>query len=259
MGRAWWGSRAWSKLAIVARATPILLLCCARLCCALLGCAQGEPASRNTGPKLRPETDAGSATLDDTDSDGLCDVSEAALGTRPDALDTDGDQLPDLIELVSGYDPVLPDSPLAEQVAYLASGRGAELAFEVRFTVEGDGQGLTGAFSSSGTLYRDGDSAADYFKGARAVSADPVDAARGIEAASARFEAVLGKSRLSFTLQFALGDPAPRKCSRAYPFRYAIKADDGTTWTDRDYLLVVGPEGGAGLQADAFCLPASCD
>jgi len=218
----------------------------------------GSPGA--DAPDLRSRADAGEAAAPlDSDQDGLCDATEADLGTNPHAIDTDGDGLPDVIELVSGHEPVVPEDPSPDQLAYLVGERGAALDFEARFTVDGDGQALTGRFGALGTLYRDGDTAERYFVGAAALEASPVDAARSIERDSARFDAVLGHTRLSFQLHFQLGDQPPRDCARAYPFRYSIKSEDGQTRAERSYLLVIGPSGAATLQADAFCLPTGCD
>lgn len=45
----------------------------------------------------------------DTDGDGLANVREFSLGTRPDAADTDGDRMPDGWEIRFGLDPVRND------------------------------------------------------------------------------------------------------------------------------------------------------
>lgn len=233
---------------------------CVLLSVLLWACGDAPASSRDT-PALRPGADAGEgASPLDRDEDGLCDDTEGELGTDPDALDTDRDGLPDVIELVSGHEPVVSEDPPPEQLAYLVGDRGAAVDFEARFTVEGDGQALTGWFASLGALYRDGDNAERYFAGASALEASPADAARSIVRDAARFEAVLGRTRLSFQLRFELGaDQASRGCARAYPFRYSIKSDDGVTRAERAYLLVIGETGASTLVADAFCLPSGCD
>jgi hypothetical protein len=249
------GGAATLKLVAVGRSFRGVVL--AAVLCACGGDAAGRGPDM---PELRPAADAGEGSeLLDRDRDGLCDVTEAELGTDPDAVDTDADGLPDVIELVSGHEPALPDDPASEQLAYLAGDRGAAVDFEARFTVDGDGQALTGRFGALGTLYRDGDTAEHYFTGATALEAAPIDAARGIERDAARFDAVLGRTRLSFQLHFELADQPGRTCARAYPFRYSIKSDDGETRAERAYLLVIGQSGASTLVADAFCLPTGCD
>jgi hypothetical protein len=223
--------------------------------------ACGEDAFRDPSepPTLRADGGFSHPRVLDADADGLCDSTEADLGTDPNEVDSDGDGIPDIIELVAGLEPVMPADPAPDQLVYLPGARGAAVDFETRFTVEGDGQGLSGWFGALGTLYRDGDSADLYHVGSTALQAAPIDAARSIEAGSARFEAVLGKTRLSFLLRFEFGDRAERTCNRAYPFRYAIKSDDGQTRGERTYLLVVGAAGATQVMADTFCLPSGCD
>jgi hypothetical protein len=226
----------------------------------LLAACGGDAFRDGTeGPVLRADGGSSPPRVLDADGDGLCDTTEADLGTDPDEVDSDGDGIPDIIELVGGHEPVMPADPAPDQLAYLPGTRGAAIDFETRFTVEGDGQGLSGWFGALGTLYRDGDSADLYHVGSTALQAAPIDAARSIEAGSARFEAVLGRTRLSFLLQFELGDRSDRTCARAYPFRYAIKSDDGQVRAERTYMLVIGPAGATQLEAEGFCLPSGCD
>jgi hypothetical protein len=232
---------------------------CALALLALSGCGSDAAPRSVAEPGLRPGAqDAGLPVLD-SDEDGLCDATEVELGTDPLALDTDGDSLPDIIELVAGREPSVPGDPAPELLVQLKGERGASAALEARFTVEGDGEGLSGWFAALGTLYRDGDSADAYFDGAAALQAAPLDAARSIEQDAALFEGVLGRTRLSFLLRFSYRGEADRDCARAYPFRYAIKADSGDTRAEQSFLLVIGAAGATQLEADAFCLPASCD
>ena len=209
------------------------------------------------GPSA-PAEDAAVAPPDD-DGDGLCDDTENEFATNPSALDTDGDTLPDLIELLNGFDATDPEEPAADQVGYLPAGRTASIDFMIRATVDGNGQGISGGFQSLASIYTDGSSAADFFAGASAVNALPVDGVRSIDEGSAYFAAVLGKTRLVFNLRFAY--PFERfgevDCARAYPFRFSIKTDDGETRAERRYLLVVHA-GEDTAQDIAHCLPDTC-
>jgi len=228
---------------------------------ALLGCA-GDPSGSDAELEgVRPEGSAGAggSDSDDSDADGLCDGTEVELGTNPQAADSDDDGLPDLIEVVSSFSPIEPAEPAADQVAFMNGSRGSSLDFSVRSTVNGDGQSLAGWFSAAGSFYRDELSAADYFVGATAVSADPIDGARSINEESARFAAVLGRTRLAFNLRFEFGERPDLECGRAYPFRYAIKSDDGETRSERFYLLVVGTSEAVELDPAGFCLPTVCE
>ena len=202
---------------------------------------------------------AGDDGASDTDADGLCNGTEGELGTDPLARDSDADQLPDLIEIASSFAPIDAEIPAADQIAFMRGSRGTSLDFAVRSTVDGDGQSLTGWFSAAGSFYRDDQTAADFFVGATAVSADPIDGPRSINEESARFSAVLGRTRLGFNLRFEFGQRADFTCGRAYPFRYAIKSDDGETRSERFYLLVVGAGEALVLDPAGFCLPSSCE
>jgi hypothetical protein len=148
---------------------------------------------------------------------------------------------------------------LPDQFAYLEAKEQGSLEFAVRATVHGEGQGFSGYFQALAAVYADGLSAADFFAGASAVAAHPADAVRGIDQGSAHFAAVLGKTRLAFSLRFAFPfeEIGTVDCARAYPFRYAIKTDDGETRAERLYLLMVVPENGTGSGED-HCLPRSC-
>jgi len=136
------------------------------LACLLCACGGTPVGSRASQPgKTGASADAGAI---DSDKDGLCDSTEADLGTDPRAADTDSDGLPDLIEAGNGFDPTDPASPAPDQVGFLESQPDAVLDFEVRLTVNGDGQGLSGVFESISSIYADGGAAEDYFVGAQA-------------------------------------------------------------------------------------------
>src|SRR5437762_2527683 len=97
----------------------------------------------------------------DDDHDGLCNATETRFGTDPESADTDGDGVPDLIELGNGFDAVDPSDPAPDHLAYLDDRTGATLDFSLRFTVNGDGQGMSGYFDSIPSIYADGSSADD--------------------------------------------------------------------------------------------------
>lgn len=221
------------------------------------GCTGGEQAEV---ADRAPDAALPDDRLPDADADGLCDFTEDELGTDPLAADTDRDGLPDLVELLHSFVPTDWSSPASTQLAHLEARQAATAQFAVRVTVEGDGQGVSGDFDALPSSYDDELSAADFFAGASAVSASPMDAVRSIDEGSARFAAVLGRTRLAFDLRFdypwdELGE---LPCARSYPFRYAIKSDDGETRSNGLYLLVVSPEGTVGTEA-RHCLPLHCE
>jgi hypothetical protein len=222
----------------------------------LLGACTSEQAV--TAPPPPAPVDAATASPD-SDGDGLCDATEEEFGTGPGAVDSDGDALPDLIELLNGFDATDPAAPAADQLAYLEARRGGSTDFAVRATVDGDGQGVRGSFTALTSIYADGLSAADFFAGAAAIAALPEDGARSINEGSAYFASVLGRTRLVFNLRFdyAFDRLGALDCARVYPFRYTVKTDGGQTRADRAHLLIVLPEGTFASDAD-HCLPDTC-
>jgi hypothetical protein len=235
------------------RSVPALVL----LMLALQACGSGD--SRSAQPAKGFERDASvHEQVLDHDGDGLCDSSERDFGTDPRAADSDGDGLPDLIELANGFDAVNRDEPGPDEITYLDAKPGASTDFPVRATFDGEGEGVSGYFDAISSIYSDGSTAQDFYRGTAAVSADPIDSVRGIEQDSARFAAVLGHARLGFILHFEYMKGGPDvDCARAYPFRYSLKTDNGDVLGDRLFLLVVGA--GAGAAADlGFCLPSGC-
>jgi hypothetical protein len=194
----------------------------------------------------------------DTDGDGLCDRTERQFGTDFEAKDSDADGLPDLIEIGNGFDATSSDEPAEDQVAYLVGEPGAGLEFPVRMTVQGDGQALTGYFEVIPSIYADGVTAQEFFRGTMATTADPIDGVRSVQPGSARFGGVLGRTRLSFALRFEYPEGLDAvECGRAYPLRYVLKSDDGMTVAERLFLLVVAPEVEANLERQ-YCLPSRC-
>jgi hypothetical protein len=177
----------------VARWLLVLLAVCA--------CGGGGRGPARGGQAA--SADAGAA---DSDQDGLCDSTETQLGTDPHAVDSDGDGLPDLIELGNGFDPTDPTSPAADQVGYLQAQPGAQLDFQVRITVDGDGQGLSGVFEPISSIYGDGVTAGDFLVSEQALAADPADTVRSIDTSAVHFTSVLGHARLAFGLSFRYPD-----------------------------------------------------
>lgn len=211
------------------------------------------------GARATPIAPSSMLTPSDRDMDGLCDRAERQLATNPDSADTDGDGLPDLIEVGNGFDAVNPDVPAEDQVAYLTGEPGALLDFPVRMTVDGDGSTLSGFIEVIGTIYGDSKNARDYVQGATATEANPIDGVRRIDANSARFAGVLGRTRLGFTLRFEYPSDEPAvACGRGYPLRYSLKGEDGSTVADRLFLLVVAPKPQPG-HAPTFCAPVGCE
>jgi hypothetical protein len=194
---------------------------------------------------------------DDRDHDGVCNGTELALQSDPDRPDTDQDGLPDFTEAFVNFSPTDPAIPAPDQVTYLSSASNEPIDFQVRMTVVGSGLGYTGEFRQLDAPDPRGLSAKDFYLGAEAVGAEPVDNVRGVQAESERFDSVLGKTRVLFTLHFAVGAMKAPGCAIGYPFEYRLKDDNGRYSAARDYLLVVTPD----LKTSGehtFCVPASC-
>lgn len=196
---------------------------------------------------------------DDRDHDGVCNGTELALASNPERADTDGDGFPDFTEVMANYVPTNPTIPGPDQVVYLAGDSQSTVDFEVRMTVEGAGLGYTGEFRPDASPDPRGLSAKDFFIGAEATGGQPTDNVRGVNADAERFESVLGKTRVSFRLHFALGSSKAANCSIGYPFEYRLKDDNGRYSAGRSYMLVVTGTGGLNANGEhTFCVPASC-
>jgi len=234
---------------------PLVLLFALQLLAA--ACAS-DPLRASATPVLAGRAAAPvSATSEDQDHDGLCDVSEQRLQTNAAKPDTDADGFPDVVEVLCGYSPTDPTSPAPDQVGYLVAQTGRKLDLELRSTIDGDGQDATGQFLARNTLDAFGLRASDFFVGGLAVSAEPPDNVRGIQADSERFASVLGKTRLTFRLHFEVNTSIALNCAAALAFDYAIKSDVGGYVNTRNYMLVVTPSDSASEPAD-FCLPLAC-
>lgn len=241
-------------MAMVRHALGVLLI-------GLCACGAGEDAPSADDVSIFRDAGDDRRGPGDADDDGLCDSREEELGTDARTKDSDADGLPDMPELVNGFDPTDPSTPAIDQLGYLEARISATVDFPVRATVDGNGESISGSFLTLPALDPDGLTAADFFRSAVAVSADPIDSVRRINGDSARFGSVLGKTRLAFSLRFEYSGEAQLhedlSCARAYPFRYAIKTDDGRLRAERLFLLVIVPEGANAAEID-YCRPPYC-
>lgn len=194
---------------------------------------------------------------DDRDRDGVCNGTELALMSDPDRGDTDRDGIPDFTEAFANFVATDPLIPAPDQLLYLFAASRESVAFELRMTVNGSGLGYTGEFRALDAPDPRGVTAKDFYLGAEALGGEPADNVRGVQAESERFESVLGKTRVSFQLHFAIGAAKVTGCTMGYPFEYRLKDDNGRFSASRDYLLVVTPDLNANGE-HTFCVPASC-
>lgn len=221
-------------------------------------------AACTNGPITVPSsaTDMPDAAVDDDDTpdrdhDGVCDATEQRYGGNTKGSDTDRDGMPDLMELVAGFNPNEATQPAPDQIAILSGTPQATLDFELRLTLDGRGQGYTGSFEAGTALNGDGLTAGDFYKGAVAMAADPRENVRGMFATSERVGVVDGRTRLSFRLSFRNPQTQSATCTAGYPFLYRITADNGSLAVSRPYLLVVTSDRGSGDSID-YCMPSSC-
>jgi len=212
---------------------------------ALAGCPRSNP------PFVVDDGGGDAQPFVDTDADGLCDAHEVSRGTRIDDPDTDADGFSDLMEASLGFDPALPASPERDGLVYLREQPGATTSVTFALPVSGMGETFTGAFASARQLFEDGEDATRYFDSAAAIAADPMSSIFMIE--GERVLGVNGRTQLVFDVRFRFDDPVVG-CSRAYPFQYAVKRDDGRIVAVRRYTLIVEP-----TDAEApWCSPRPC-
>lgn len=209
----------------------------------LSGCPQGPPRV--------PSGDGGDPyDFRDTDGDGLCNSTEISWGTDPNTADTDGDGLPDRVEVELGYEPTRTDSPGSDLLVRVAEVAGMTRV-PIAHVVRGDGESFAGSFQTLPVSDPEGLDASSFYAGSLAFGAEPRDNVFQIVPEDELFAGVIGQTQLVFEAFFEVRpNPPPRGCSRAYPWRYNIKREDGTLLLARRYVLIVEAQG-----AD-FCRPA---
>jgi hypothetical protein len=131
------------------------------------------------------------------------------------------------------------------------------LTIEVRSTVDGDGEGVTGQFNPRNSFDPAGRRASDYFDSGSALGAEPPDNVRDMRAEDEHFGRVIGKTRLRFNLSFRYDSSEVLSCAAALPFEYGIKSDLGGYITTRYYALIVTPSDGQPAATD-YCQPVTC-
>lgn len=190
----------------------------------------------------------------DSDGDGLCDENEATRGTRADLADSDDDGYTDLVEVLNGFDPLLPASPDRDVLVFMNEAIGGTATATTTVSVRGDGESYLGTFDDVPPPLTDGQSAGTFFAGSRAVGATPMENVIVVE--GEQFVAVRGRTLLVFETLFEF-DGEVRNCMRAYPFQYIVKRDDGSTVAQRRFVLVVTPPGMRPGEGE-WCMPAGC-
>lgn len=229
--------------------------------CGLGACADGELGVR-ADAGVEPEAgvvDGGRPANRDTDGDGLCDDTEAALGTAPGQVDADADGIPDLFEVALDYGTFDAEQPPATSVVRLATTPGATAQLHVRVNLTGSGAGVEGAVTALPSLYDLPVEARAFFDGVVTTGATPQDHVRGVSADSARISAVQGLTQLTFRVSFRLRATSVDlpDCVLAFPVAFSLKSDEAQELARQDLLLLVGPDD-ALFEPARFCTPEQC-
>jgi len=178
----------------------------------------------------------------DSDSDWLCDETEGRAGTDPTLVDTDGDRVPDGIEVQYGLDPLDAADPGLSGLVVLSAMPGAMTDFVLYAVVDGDGTSFAGELEAWPSFDPSWATAERYFSGAIATSAEPPDHVFGFPDNGDRIGSVVGETRLGFRLRFRFGQDIAAPCAQAVAFSYAIKRQDGARFGDRRYILIIAPD-----------------
>lgn len=222
----------------------------------LVACPRTLPA--DTGP-AEDTALADAPIYRDQDSDGLCDSTETTLGLDPLQPDTDRDGYPDVIEYSVGTDGRMLDSPARDALVFLSGVRESMIDTSATFAIRGSGETFIGGFAPVPTFVRLEDlDAFDYFAGARATGASPIDNIITFE--GERFIGVRNRTLLLYTITF-LNDVENATCMRVFPFVYQVQTlDEGTIYGQRRMWLVIAPPGmspGRGEWCPVFS-PGAC-
>ena len=228
--------------------SPLQLMAAACVCCA--ACGASEP--------LAPFSVDGGEHADpfDRDGDGLCDGSEAELGTNPLVADTDADGLPDALEAIAGADPQSPNEPSPDRIAHLSVTAGS-LELLLDSSVQGDGQAAVGELLARNALDARGRRATDYFRGAVAVAGIPPDNVRNVDPDQPRFGMIFGRVRLRYRLQFAVDADEKFPCAVGLPFEYVTRDSGGQVLARVSALLIVSERATTPTAAE-ICRPVAC-
>lgn len=199
------------------------------------------------------DSDASSAP-NDSDSDWLCNTTEARTRTDPHLVDSDGDRVPDGIEVQYAYNPLDAADPGPTALVLLAATPGGQTEVDLHVVVDGAGESFAGEVDAWPALEAAWPSAERYFAGAVATSAEPPDHVFGFPTNGDQFGSVVGETRLGFRLRFVYGQDTSATCAQVVTFNYAVKRQDGVRFGDRRYLLIVAPDTND-LQ---WCPPSTC-
>ncbi len=218
----------------------------------LAGCPRFAPGELRDS-SLDPEPDRRIIPRSDFDRDGLCDDTEASLGTRSDRIDTDDDGYSDWVEFRLATNPLRSFSPDRAGIIFLDAELNSEVEVSVSENVMGNGTDYQGQFAALRIL--EGDGVADasaYLTIDEAVSATPPNNINGTD--GHRFLAVRGATDLNARLVFR-SNRAALDCWEPLPFSYTFRRDDGVVRNTRR-IMVRRPAGQA-IDASLWCRTSS--
>lgn len=254
------------------RRAALVLLIGAVVGCGTTPAAPVDAGRTDTGRRTDrgPGADTGPAPMGDQDRDGVCDATEAMLGTDQALGDTDGDGLTDLYELRFGTNPLSSREPEALDRVQLREAPSQVTVTAHPVVVEGNGGVIAANWQDRGPGV-DGRLASAWVAfELSAVGADPAGVVQ--EISGSRFVGVLGRTQLSWrlttrsrggTTQGTDGGVARLGCRRAYEFVLVVSADGGEALRSRRMTLDVLPaQGGGGtwpaVDDEGFCQAAQC-
>lgn len=221
---------------------------------ALVGCPGSNtpppPPPGDAGPVIDGEV----IDFTDTDGDGLCDRTELMWGTDPLLVDTDGDGLTDRVERDFGFAPLEPGSPERGDLIFMTETESGSVQLGIERIVRGEGETYTGGFEALPVDDLLDVDAGGLLEANLASGAIPRENVFEVRAEEAQIVGVFGRTQLVYETRFAFGRNVPRLCARAYPWRYAIKRDDGVLVYLRRFLLVVLPQGRR-IDTAEWCVP----
>ncbi|MEM9193719.1 MAG: hypothetical protein AAGF12_31380 [Myxococcota bacterium] len=208
-------------------------------------------------PPMFPPLDSGSpdrmvSVNQDTDDDGLCDLTEGQRNTNPFEADTDNDGFSDFFETNTGFDPTRNSSPEDEIVYLLREDDSSTVSIVHNVTVRGQGEDYTGAFETLPVDDLQGTQALDFYDGGQLLYAVPDGNVALMEPDRQAARGVVGETQLGFEMRFRYTEEMDRPCIRGYPFRYIVKRNDGRLVSSRRFLLVILPPGGR-IGSEPWC------
>ena len=219
------------------------------------GCPDSETPVDGGSPADGPTVPMDDASIQDRDSDGVCDLFEESRGLDPDNSDSDGDGFADGFELMERFDPLRSDIPERDLFVPMveSSGGAVDHLFEVE--VRADGESFRATYAAPETDDPLGRTAADFISGIRANFALPGENVGFVDEPGGEFVDVSRRTVLGFEIGFVYGDRPSQNCIRAYPFDLFVKSSLGRlVYRSSRYLLLLPV--GETTRTGTWCTPS---